>query len=290
LHPGVKLPSIGFGCSPYRPDGSRVDLEPAVRLALSLGYRLLDVAEMYGNERAVGRALRTSGVPRDRLVVVGKAWRTSFAPAHLERACAGSLSRLGLDAFDLYLLHAPEAWRHQAPLADVEDLGWEEFRRRAFADGSPDPQGPALAETWAGMQRLVERGLARAVGVSNFSPAELARLGAPPPIADQIEHHPYAPQPQTVRFCQDQGIALLAHSPLSAPGLLADPRLAAVAAAAGRTVAQVVLRWNIQRGLVPLPSSRDARHIAENLLCLDFALDAAALARIDAAGGAASAP
>jgi alcohol dehydrogenase (NADP+) len=280
----VNLPPLGFGCSQYRADGSRVDLEPAVRQALAVGFRMLDTAEMYGNERAVGRALRSSGVARAEVTLVGKAWRTNYRPEHLESACVGSLGRLGIDAFDVYLLHAPEAWRHVAPLGDVEELGWGEFRRRVASEVERD--GPPLAETWAAMQRLVERGLARAVGVSNFSPADLARLGGPPPAVNQIAHDPYAPRRETVRACLDAGIALLAHSPLSPPGLLGDPRLGRLAGA-GRSVAQLVLRWNIERGLAPLPSSRNPRHIAENYACLEIPVDAAALSAIDALARAA---
>jgi alcohol dehydrogenase (NADP+) len=284
----VDLPPIGFGCSPYRAGGGRVDLEAAVRLAVAAGYRLFDTAELYGNERAVGRALRAAGAPpRAELYVVGKAWRTSFRPAALAQACEQSLRRLGLEAFDLYLLHAPEAWRQVAPLADPETVGREEFERRALPrDGAGRPLGDAvpLAETWGAMGDLARRGLAARIGVSNFAPADVEALGPPgatgPPAANEIAHSPYAPDDATVEWCRGRGIRLLAHSPLSSPGLLAEPALLALAARHRRSPAQVVLRWNLERGLAPLPSSADPRHIAENLRVLDFSLDAADMAVI----------
>jgi diketogulonate reductase-like aldo/keto reductase len=279
-----RLPAMGFGCSPFRAGGRRVDLTAAVRTALAAGYRLFDLAELYGNERAVGEALASPEAPRRReLFVVGKAWRTNFRPAALRAACEGSLRRLGCDAFDLYLLHAPEAWRHNGPLDEAAELGWDELERRAVprdAQGNPEADDVPPAETWGAMQDLVRRGLAAAVGVSNFAPAQIASLGLPLPAADQIEHSPYQPNSETVAWCAGQGIRLMAHSPLSAPGLLAEPRLAALAASLRLSPAQVVLRWNVQRGLAPLPSSTDPGHIAENLRALDFELDADAMATV----------
>jgi diketogulonate reductase-like aldo/keto reductase len=281
----MRLPPIGFGCSPFRAGGRRVDLADAVRVALAAGYRLFDLAELDGNERAVGEALASpEAPPRWELFLVGKAWRTNFRPATLRAACESSLQRLGCDAFDLYLLHAPEAWRHNGPLGEAAELGWDELERRAVprdAQGNPDPDDVPPAETWGAMQDLVRRGLAAAAGVSNFTPAQIAALGSPLPVANQIEHSPYQPNSETVEGCEGQGIRLMAHSPLSAPGLLAEPRLGELAASHRRTPAQVVLRWNVQRGLAPLPSSTDPGHIAENLHALDFQLDATAMAAVD---------
>lgn len=271
-----------------------------MRAAVTAGYRLFDLAELYGNERAVGRALRHAGTPRGELYVVGKAWRTSFRPAALRQACAASLARLGLDAFDLYLLHAPEAWRHVAPLGDADELGWGELERRAFpldGAGRPAADQVPLVETWEAMRELVGEGLVARIGVSNFAPSDLSELGAelgvelgaevgPEAVAvDQIEHSPYHPDAETVDWCRARGIRLMAHSPLSSPGLLAEPALVALAQRHRRSPAQVVLRWNLERGLVPLPSSADPVHIAENLRVLDFTLDAAEMAAIDSLGG-----
>jgi len=274
------LPPIGFGCSPFRPGGRRIDLEAAVRTAVAAGYRLFDLAELYGNERAVGRALRHA----NDLFLVGKVWRTNFRPAALRAACESSLQRLGVEAFDLYLLHAPEAWQHQGPLSDPEEIGWDEFARRAQpidAEGAPQLDDVPVAETWEAMRDLVRRGLTAAVGVSNFTPAQIDSLGTPLPAANQVASSPYRPNAEVVAWCGQRGIAVMAHSPLSAPGLLAEPLLRELAAGLRRTPAQIVLRWNLHRGLVPLPSSADPAHIAENLRALDFELDAAAVEAVD---------
>jgi len=278
-----QLPPIGFGCSPFRPGGKRIDLETAVRTAAAAGYRLFDVAELYGNERAVGRALRV--LPREELFLAGKVWRTNFRPAALRQACESSLLRLGCDAFDLYLLHAPEAWRHRGPLGDAEEIGWEELERRALprdAQGNVEVDEVPLAETWEAMRDLERRGLAGSIGVSNFEPARIEELGSALPAANQIAGSPYQPSAGTVAWCRGRGIRLLAHSPLSAPGLLAEPLLAELAGRYRCSPAQVVLRWNVQKGLVPLPSSTDPGHIAENLRALALELDAAAVAAVDA--------
>ena len=281
----MTLPPIGFGCSPFRRGGRRVDLEAAVRAAAAAGYHLFDVAELYGNERAVGRALRHPGAPaRNELFLVGKVWRTNFRPAALRAACEGSLRRLGVDAFDLYLLHAPEAWRHVSPLVDAEEVGWEELERRALprdAQGHPAADDVPLAETWEAMRDLARRGLAGGIGVSNFEPGQIEALASDAPAANQIACSPYAPNGPTVDWCRPRGMRLMAHSPLSAPGLLAEPLLRELARRHGRSPAQLVLRWNLQRGLAPLPSSVDPGHIAENLRALDFQLDADDMAAVD---------
>lgn len=286
----MKIPPLGFGCSPFRAGGRRVDLEAAVRTAAAVGYRLFDVAELYGNESAVGRALASAAPPRSELFLVGKVWRTNFRPAALWAACEASLRRLGCDTFDLYLLHAPEAWRHDGALVDPEEAGWEELERRALprdTEDNPALDGVPLAETWEAMGELVRRGLAGAVGVSNFAPVQIEALGGERPAANQIACSPDRPDAATVAWCQERKISLLAHSPLSALGDPARRKLAEIGERHGRSAAQIVLRWHVQRGLVPLPSSTDPAHIAENLGALDFALDAAAMAAVDSLAGSA---
>jgi alcohol dehydrogenase (NADP+) len=278
----MKMPLIGFGCSPFRRDGSRVDLEGAVRVATAAGYKLFDLAELYGNERAVGRALQA--VNRRDLFIAGKAWRTSFRPAALRQACTGSLRKLGIDAFDLYLLHAPEAWKYRGPLSDREEIGWEELERRALprdSQGEVELDPVPLGETWEAMLELVREGLAERIGVSNFGPAEIEALGPDVPAVNQVEHSPSQPNTEVVSWCGQRGIGLMAHSPLSAPGLLAEPLLADLARRDHCSAAQIVLRWNRAKGLVPLPSSIDPSHIAENLRALDGELEPEAMAAID---------
>jgi diketogulonate reductase-like aldo/keto reductase len=258
--PAMNLPAMGFGTSPYRPDGTRVDVEQPVRLALASGYRMFDLAEMYGNERTVGRALR--GTPRHELRLIGKAWRTNFRPENLRRACEDSLRRIGIDAFDLYLLHAPDAWRHVAPLEDPETLGWDEFVRRGAA---AVPDDVPLAETWQAMQALVTAGLTTAIGVSNFTQAQIDTLGAPYPAANEI---PCWPVDASLR----NDLILLGYSPLQRD-VLASPVIANLAEKHARTPAQIVLRSLIQRGIRPLTFSTNAQHIRESLGALDFTLN-----------------
>lgn len=248
----MTFPPIAFGTSPYRPDGTRVDVEPAVREALAAGHRLFDVAEMYGNERAVGRALRGSGAQ-----VIGKLWRSNFRPEHVRPACEASLQRLGIDAFDLYLLHAPGAMQHVAPLEDVEDIGFDEFRRRA-SPGSMDDV--PVSETWEAMRALVTTGLARRIGVSNFSREQLDALGDRP-FANEIPAWPLDEE-------QPADIMLLGYAPLE---IIAASAVQRIAAAHRRTPAQVVLRALIQRGIRPITFSIRPDRIRESM-ALDFEL------------------
>lgn len=250
------LPHIGFGTSPVR-GTRRVDLEEPVRIALETGYRLFDFAEAYGNELAMGRAIAT--VPRSELFLVGKVWPTNFRPEHLRAACEASMQRLGIDAFDLYLLHAPQAWLHVAPLDDASVIGWQELERRAMPRGSDDVP---LRETWEAMQSLVRDGLARSVGVSNFAPDQIEQLGGPLPAANQIACPPSSPNVETVSWCQARGITILGHSPLSS----APPseKFVELARRQGMTPAQAILRWHIDRGVIPLPTSTRADRIREN--------------------------
>lgn len=273
----MSLPAIGFGTSPYRPHstagGARIDLEQPVRIALAAGYRLFDVAEMYGNERAIGRALQSSGAPpRRELHLIGKVWRTNFRPDHLRRACEDSLARLGIDAFDLYLLHAPDAWRHVAPLEDAEEIGWEEFERRA---APRDQQGAIvtddlpLRETWEAMRGLLSSGLTARIGVSNFTPQDIDALGEHRPAANQIACWPI--DSSALEWYLRHDISVLAYSPLRRD-MMESPLIRTIASAHARAPAQVVLRWLVQRGIHPLTSSSNPEHIHENL-ALEFELD-----------------
>lgn len=264
----MSLPAIGFGTSPYRSDGTRIELEQPVRLALEAGYRLFDLAEMYGNERAIGRAFRSAGAPpRRELHLIGKVWRTNFRPDQLKRACKDSLSRLGIDAFDLYLLHAPDAWRYVAPLEDPEEIGWPEFEHRAasvIADDVP------LAETWEAMRDLIPAGLAARIGVSNFTPQHINALGEHRPDANQIACWPL--DASTLEWHARHNVTVLGYSPLKRE-IMEAPLIRTIASEHARTPAQVILRWLIERGIRPVTSSSNPDHIRENLGALELELD-----------------
>ena len=285
---GMALPPVGFGCSRYRGGTTYVDLNASLGDALAAGVRLFDTAELYGTEAQLGAWLNGElGPPRDRLVVVGKAWNTNHRPEHLRAAAAASLARLGLTTFDVYMLHWPEAWQHQGALGDLSQLTHDEAQPLTFptdADGRIlIDDGITLAETWAAMEGLVAEGLARALGICNVSPAQLEELldvARIPPSAIQIECHPYAPQWELVQYAHERGVRVMAHSPLSAPGLLAEETLRTIAGRHGVSPAQVGLRWLVQRGLVPIPSSTRPDHVHANADLFGFALSDAEMRSI----------
>jgi diketogulonate reductase-like aldo/keto reductase len=272
----MNLPLIGFGTSPFRAGKTVIDLEEPVRIALAAGYRMFDLAEMYGNDRAVGRALRSANAPpRQEIVIIGKVWRTNYRPEQLRRACEDSLRRIGIDAFDLYLLHAPEAWQHVAPLDEPEEIGWEEFERRAAPHderGDSAVDDVPLLETWEAMRALRSAGLASRIGVSNFSSELIATLGDKRPDANEIPCWPFdAP---LLEWHSSADIDLIGYSPLRRDTLDATV-IETIASAVGRTSVQIVLRWLIQSGIHPLTSSVNPTHIRESLGALDFELSPA---------------
>ena len=279
----VRLPPVGFGCSRYR-DGEYVDRVDSVATALDAGYRLLDAAELYGNEARIGNLLDAPGTPdREALFLVSKAWNTNHA--HLAEACEGSLDALGVGSLDCYMLHWPEAWAYQGPLSELAELPPDEQEALAFPteDGERATVERPLTETWADMERLHDRGLARTLGVCNVSLDRLETLLADarvPPAVVQVERHPYQPREALVEACHEWGIRVMAHSPLSAPGLLAEDVLADVAAAHDTTPAAVVLAWNVQRGVVPIPSSNTPEHVVANLAAARLRLTDAERERI----------
>jgi diketogulonate reductase-like aldo/keto reductase len=251
LSSGHQMPVVGFGTWPLL----NAEAERVVVAALGAGYRMVDTATRYGNEVGVGRGLARSRVPRESVFVVSKLRGGDHGARQAPRAVDASLANLGLDYLDLYLIH------------------W------------PLPMLGLYQETWAALAGAWEAGLARSIGVSNFLPEHLERLGPPVPAVNQIELHPYLPQVEAVEYHRERGIVTMAWSPLGhGNGLLAEPVLAEIAASVGRTPAQVVLRWHLQRGVVPIPKSADPARLAENLAVFDFELDEADMARITGLG------
>lgn len=246
LADGGTLPLLGLGVWQV-PDGP--ECVDAVRWALEAGYRHIDTAQLYGNETSVGTALKESGLERDEVFVTTKFLPRGGDPV---RALEHSLRRLGIDAVDLYLVH------------------W--------------PQGGAT-RAWPGMERAAERGYTRSIGVSNFGEADLAAVIASAdrmPSVNQVSYSPVAHRTGLLQACRGHGVVLEAYSPLGTGRLLRDATVADVAAGAGRTPAQVLLRWAVQRGIPVIPKSVHRERIEENLRIFDFDLSAADLARLDA--------
>ena len=252
LADGNEIPLLGLGVWQV-PNGP--EAENAVRWALELGYRHVDTAQAYGNEESVGRALSASGVPREEVFIT-----TKFYPAQKdpEAEAQRSLERLGVEQLDLYIIHWPQG-------------------------------GPTWA--WPGMERAHERGYARSIGVSNFSVAQLDELlsvAETRPVVNQVQFNPFAYRRSLLEACEERDVALEAYSPLGTGRHLSDERVQQLAERVGRTPAQVLLRWCVQRDLVVIPKSTHRERIAENAEIFDFALsdeDMAALDALDETGG-----
>ncbi|MDF1542840.1 MAG: aldo/keto reductase [Anaerosomatales bacterium] len=247
---GGGMPVLGFGT--YKivsPD----EVERSVLTAFEAGYRGIDTASVYGNEEAIGRALSACGIPRDELFITSKVWNDEQGEEGVLRAIEGSLKRLGVDRVDLYLVHWPI---------------------------------PRLYEsTWRGMERVLETGLARAIGVCNFLGPHLeelaARTGAVP-MVDQVEHHPWLQQPDLRRYCHDRGIVVQGWGPVMRGRADEEPLLAEIAAAHGVSSAQVALRWALQHGVVVIPKSVTPERIRQNADLFGFELSPDEMATIDA--------
>ena len=245
---GARIPLIGLGTWNLR--GSTC--VRMVEQALRLGYRHVDTAEMYDNEREVGEGLRASGLARGEVFITTKIWPSHFAPRELERAAKESLTRLQLAEVDLLLLH------------------W------------PNPQIP-LRETLGALSKVKRMGLARHIGISNFTVAlieEAARLAEEPLICNQVEVHPFIDQSKVIAACRRQGMATVAYSPVAPGGVKSDKLLARIAKAHGKSAAQVSLRFLVQRGIVVIPRTSRVERLSENLAIFDFVLSEAEMAEI----------
>lgn len=284
LTSGNKFPSLGLGLW-------KLDLNSAssmVAEALSAGYRHLDGACDYGNEIACGTGLRTaidSGiVKRDEVWVTSKLWNTYHRPEHVKVACQKSLTDWQLDHFDLYLIHFPIALAY-VPIEQRYPPGWMHDPVNTTIGMRIDPV--PIIETWRAMERLVDEGLVRHIGVSNFGCSLLRDLLSQArirPSVLQIESHPYLVQSKLVRYCQQESIAVTAFSPLGAgsyvplgmatneQSVLNEPRIIGLAKKHGKTPAQIVLRWGVQRGTAVIPKTSRSERLSENIDIYDFEL------------------
>lgn len=250
LHSGATIPAVGFGTYPMADD----EVAGAVATVISAGYRLIDTAENYGNEEGVGEGLRRSGIDRDEVFLTTKFNQRWHSYDGARAAFEAGAARLGVDYIDLLMIH------------------W------------PRPAAGGYVDALRGLAALREEGLIRAIGTSNFTPEHLqAGLDAGVlPDVNQIRLDPRNPRRRELDWHAEHGIVTEAYTPIGRRNdLLADPVVTEIAEAAHRTPAQVVLRWHIQTGAVPIPKSANATRIAENITIFDFELTADQMARID---------
>ena len=251
---GASIPAIGLGTWTLR-DETCAEL---VAAAIGAGYRHVDTAAMYENEAAVGEGLRASGAVRDQVFVTTKIWPTDLAEGDLQRSVEASLGRLGLDQVDLALIHWP-------------------------------PKTVPLAEAIAALNDVAERGLARHIGVSNFTVDLIEQANAltkVPLVCNQIEYHPYLNQDKVLIACRKHGMAVTSYCPLARGSeLFAEPAVVGAAQRLGKTLAQIVLRWHVQQdGVIAIPRSSNQGRIAQNLDTEGFELSANEMSAISALG------
>lgn len=249
LNNGVEMPILGLGVYQLTEPG---ECERVVSDALELGYRSIDTAASYRNEEAVGRAIAASGIPRDELFITSKVWIQDAGEKPARAAFERSLERLGLDYLDLYLIHQP--------MGDVYG-------------------------SWRALENLNKEGLSRAVGVSNFYPDRLVDLilhNEITPAVNQVETHPFHQQVEAQKVMQEYNVQIESWGPFAEGknDLFTNPTLTAIAEEHGRSVAQVVLRWLIQRGVVVIPKSARRERLEENISVFDFTLSDAQMADI----------
>jgi 2,5-diketo-D-gluconate reductase A len=252
LNDGNRIPQLGFGVFQIDPS----ETVEAVTHALEVGYRHIDTAEMYGNEREVGEGIRQSGLDRGDVFVASKLNNSFHEPDAARRAFDGTLEALGFDYVDLFLIH----W----PLPTLYDGDY--------------------VSTWRTLEEFKEQGRARSIGVSNFQVEHLEWLAAETgtvPAVNQIELHPYFQNREVRAYDEDHGIATEAWSPIAQGEVLDDEAVGEIAERVGRTPAQVVLRWHVQRGNIVFPKSVTPERIRENFEIFDFELEESDLERID---------
>ncbi len=263
LNTSATIPQLGYGTLAVQPDRESSEENATITAeivteALQAGYRHIDTAQAYGTELGVGRAIARSGIPRDEIYITSKLANANHAPEAVERSFETTLRNLGVDQLDLFLIHWPLPTLYEGD----------------------------FVSTWRTLTEFVADGRLRSAGVSNFQPQHIERIinetGVTPAV-NQFEIHPYFNNDAPREACAKHGIAIEAHSPLghnSAP--LSDPTIAEIAATHEKTVAQVVLRWHLQQGIIAIPKSARPERMVENLGVFDFELTAEDIARINA--------
>jgi methylglyoxal/glyoxal reductase len=249
LHNGVKMPWFGLGVFKVKEGSEVVD---SVKAALKNGYKSIDTAAVYKNEEGVGQALKEAGVAREELFITTKVWNSDQGYESTLQAFETSLEKLGLDYLDLYLVHWPVAGKYK--------------------------------ETWKALEKLYKDGRVRAIGVSNFHVHHLKDLMADAeikPMVNQVEYHPHLAQTELLEFCKAEGIQMEAWSPLKQGELLSEPTIVEIAEKHGKSPAQIILRWDLQNGVVTIPKSIKEHRIIENADIFDFELSTEDMDRLN---------
>lgn len=249
LHNGVKMPNFGLGVYKSQ-DGEEVI--NAIHYAVKAGYRSIDTASLYFNETGVGEAIKQCGLPREELFITTKVWNSDQGYESTLAAFEESMKKLDLEYLDLYLIHWPVKEKYK--------------------------------DTWRALEKLYKDGRVRAIGVSNFHQhhlEDLMSVAQVKPMVNQVELHPFLSQVELRAYCQSEGIAIEAWSPLARGRVLQDPTLAELAAKYNKSIPQIVLRWDLQHGIITIPKSVHEQRIIDNADIFDFELSAEDMKKID---------
>lgn len=275
LNNGLKMPLLGLGTwNPSKPG----EVANAVYLALKFGYRHIDGAHLYGNEQEVGEGLRKAmkefGIKREEVFIVSKLWNNRMHPSDVEPTIKSTLADLGLDYIDLYLVHWPHARKSGKETHPMNEDGTPSF------DLTINP-----TDTWLAMEKLVPKGYTKSIGISNFNRRQIQDIlekGSIIPVTNQVECTPYLNQDKLLDYCTKNKITLTAYSPLGSSHrpwakpedlkILEEPKLKKIAESHGKSVAQILIGWQIQRGVIVIPKSVSAKRIKENSNVFDFKL------------------
>ncbi|ESK94052.1 aado keto reductase [Moniliophthora roreri MCA 2997] len=251
LNNGVRMPAVGIGCWMGQA-GNSEQVVDMVKMALRIGYRHIDTALNYGNELSVGKAIRDSGVQRNEIFLTTKL--SSEDHGRVAEALERSLENLGVEYVDLYLMHWPQAFSEKGTTLSPEE-------------------SPTLVETWKMMEKLLDSGKVKSIGVSNFSIQTLSTLLAHAqiiPATNQVEMHPCLPQHSLLEFCRKHDILLTAYSPVGKHKFASDPDISAIAERMGVSVAQTLLSWGVQRGTAVIPKTVQEERLKENIQLLSL--------------------